>query len=167
MRDLKNYIYESILDDEDVLIDDVKKSANDIFTYIQASKLHDIPYMKFMDELNDKYIDSVIDNFPSLKKSGFNFEFNSERKTYNNGKRIIWLEAKNYATNKRYVNNIIFYIILRDDNKMSLNFNRQWDFGTKLRNRVDQKSYDKDINEFSKKNNFTQINLYDSFKQMN
>ena len=57
--------------------------------------------------------------------------------------------------------------MLRDDNKMCLNFNRQWDFGTKLRNRVDRKSYDKDINEFSKKNNFTQINLYDSFKQMN
>ena len=165
MRNLKNYIYESILDDEDVLIDDVKKSAKDIFTYIQASKLHDIPYMKFMDELNDKYIDSVIDNFPSLKKSGYKFEFNSERKTYNSGKRIIWLEADipNYDFDRK----TICFIVLRDDNKMSLNFSRQWDFGTKLRNRVDQKSYDKDINEFSKKNNFTQINLYDSFKQMN
>ena len=96
-------LYESILDDEDILINDVKKSANDIFTYIQVSKLHNIPYMKFMDELNDKYIDSVIDNFPSLKKSGYKFEFNSERKTYNSGKRIIWLEADipNYDYSKK------------------------------------------------------------------
>ena len=158
-------LYESILDDEDVLIGGVKSSINDIFAYVQVSKLHNIPYMKFMDELNDKYIDSVIDNFPSLKKSGYKFEFNAERKTYNNGKRIIWLEADipNYNVDRK----TIFFIILRDDNKMCLNFNRQWDFGTKLRNRVDQKSYNKDINEFSKKNNFTQINLYDSFKQMN
>jgi hypothetical protein len=31
MKTLQDYIYESILDDEDILIDDVKRSAKDPF----------------------------------------------------------------------------------------------------------------------------------------
>jgi hypothetical protein len=157
-------LYESILDDEDILINDVKKTIDNIFVYILSSTVNGMSWWDFMDGL-DKYTDEIISHFPSLKKSKYKFEFNSERKTYNDGKRIIWLEADipNYDVDRK----TIFFIILRDDNKMCLRFNRQWDFGTKLRNRVDRKSYDKDINEFSKKNNFTQINLYDSFKQMN
>lgn len=158
-------LYESILDDEDVLIGDVKSSINDIFTYILFSKNSGIPYMKFMDELNDKYIDSVIDKFPSLKKSGYKFEFNAERKTYNNGKRVIWLEADipNYDVDRK----TIFFIILRDDNKMCLNFNRQWDFGTKLRNRVNEKDYQNDMNNFAKKFGFNRnVSFYNFIKQM-
>ena len=158
-------LYESILDDEDDLIGDVKKTIDNVFTYIQVSKYIDTPYMKFMDELNDKYIDDFIDNFPSLKKSGYKFEFNSERKTYNNGKRIIWLEADipNYDVDKK----TICFIVLRDDNKMSLNFNRQWDFGVKLRNRVNEKDYQNDMNNFAKKFGFNRnVSFYSFIKQM-
>ena len=153
-------IYESILDDEDVLIDDVKKSVDDIFTYILTSTNRNIHYKKFRDELNHKYIDSVIDNFPSLKKSGYKFEFNS---AYNGDNRVVSLEVDIplYSADK----NTIFFIILDEDNSIRLAFSRHCDFGIKLRNRVNEKDYQKDIENFAKNYNFKKLNFYSFYKK--
>jgi hypothetical protein len=157
-------LYESILDDEDVLIGDVKSSINDIFTYILFSKNSGISWGKFMDKLNE-YVDEIISYFPSLKKSKYKFEFNSERKTYNEGKRIVWLEVDIplYSDDKK----TIFFIILDEDNSIRLAFSRHWDFGIKLRNRVNEKDYQNDMNNFAKKFGFNRnVSFYSFIKQM-
>lgn len=157
-------LYESILDDEDILIQDIKKSTNDIFTYILLSKLDNISWGNFIDKV-DKYVDEIILYFPSLKKSKYKFEFNLERGEYNKGKRIIWLEADipKYDTSRK----TIFYIILDNDNTIRLSFNRHWDFGTKLRNRVNEKDYQNDMNNFAKKFGFNKnVSFYNFIKQI-
>lgn len=154
-------LYESILDDEDVIIKDTK--FDDIFIHILISKQDNIPYMRFMDRINDKYLDEIIDCFPSLKKSGYKFEFGAERIEYNKGNRIIWLEADipNYESYKK----TIFYITLRDHNVIDIHFNRHWDFGTKLRNRVNERDYNKDKENFMDKFEFKMVNFYSYIKQ--
>ena len=119
--------------------------------------------MRFMDRINDKYLDEIIDYFPSLKKSGYKFEFCAERIEYNNRDRIIWLEADipNYESHKK----TIFYIILDEDNSMRLTFSRHWNFGTKLKNRVNERDYIKDKEKFMDKFGFRMINFYNYIKQ--
>ena len=79
-------LYESILDDEDVIIKDAQ--FDDIFIHTIISKQDNIPYMRFMDRINDKYLDEIIDYFPSLKKTGYKFEFSAERIEYNRGNEL-------------------------------------------------------------------------------
>ena len=157
-------LYESILDDEDILLGDVKKTIDNIFVYILSSTVNDISWWDFMDGL-DKYTDEIISYFPSLKKTKYKFEFNSERKTYNDGRRIVWLEADipNYDVSRK----TILYIILDEGNSMRLSFSRHWDFGTKLRNRVDEKKYISEMESFVKKYGFKRnVSFYSYTKQM-
>lgn len=148
MKELKKYINESLLDDEDILIDNTKQTIDNPFAYILISKQNNIPWIKFMDKMNE-YVDDILDNFPSLKKTKYNFEFNSERKLYKEGKRIVRLEAD--IPNYDAVKKTIIYISLGKDNIISITFSRHWDFGTKLRNRINEEVYDKEVADFVKK----------------
>lgn len=164
MKELKKYINESLLDDEDILIDNTKQTIDNPFACILISKQNNIPWIKFMDKMNE-YVDDILDNFPSLKKTKYNFEFNSERAPYKEGRRIVWLEAD--IPNYDAVKKTIIYMSLGRDNTISVTFSRHWDFGAKLRNRINEKVYDKEVADFVKKYDLKRIGSFNSYtKQM-
>lgn len=164
MKELKKYISESLLDDEDILIDNTKQTIDNPFACILASKQNNMPWIKFMDKMNE-YVDDILDNFPSLKKTKYNFEFNSEKEPYKGGRRIVRLEAD--IPNYDAVKKTIIYMSLGRDNTISITFSRHWDFGTKLRNRINEKVYDKEVADFVKKYDLKRIDNFNSYtKQM-
>lgn len=79
MRDLKKYIRESILDDEDVLISGVRKSANDLFTRMIAAVNSKITSYNFYKSLeHDNCIEWIYENFPSLKQFKLHLDLNNK-----------------------------------------------------------------------------------------
>jgi hypothetical protein len=79
MRDLKKYIRESILDDEDVLISGVRASANDLFTRMIAAVNSKITSYNFYKSLeHDNCIEWIYENFPSLKQFKLYLDLNNK-----------------------------------------------------------------------------------------
>ena len=60
-------LYESILDDEDILVDKTKKDAGSIFNYMRMND-HMLQSKRCYNELNNKYIDWLCECMPCLKK---------------------------------------------------------------------------------------------------
>lgn len=58
-------LYESILDDEEILIDKTKKTAGGIFDYMRVNNRG---FKRCYEELNNVYIDWFCDYMPCLKK---------------------------------------------------------------------------------------------------
>lgn len=60
MRDLKNYIYESILDDEDILVDDIKKSSNNWLLVLKQMIFNNSSEENVLEFLNSKIVENDI-----------------------------------------------------------------------------------------------------------
>ena len=85
MKELKKYINESLLDDEDSLISNVKKDSNDLFSrMINAvdSKMSSYDFYKSLDR--DNCIDWIYENFPSLKQFKLHFDLNNSNGSQDN-----------------------------------------------------------------------------------
>lgn len=80
MKTLQEYIDESILDDEKMLVGDATYSINNIFNYIKEN-CHIISIKKVVDELNDKYIKWIQHYIPSFKK--LNLRIKVDKVDYN------------------------------------------------------------------------------------
>lgn len=79
MRDLKKYIRESILDDEDVLISGVRASTDDLFTRMLAAVNSKITSYNFYKSLErDNCIEWIYENFPSLKQFKLHLDLNNK-----------------------------------------------------------------------------------------
>lgn len=158
-------LYESILDDEDVLIGDVKKTIDNVFTYIAAHyKEYESKYIKFSSCIEDNYIEDIYNAFPSIKKTGYKLNMDAVRGIHNN-KIVILLEidVPSYKQHQKGFMYIMFDII---ENRLSVSFSRQWDYGAKIKNRLDDKEYQKDIENFAKHNDLDKVNFYSFIKQM-
>ena len=79
MRDLKKYIQESILDDEDVLMSDVKADTVNLFARMITalnSKMSSYEFYKSLER--DNCIEWIYENFPSLKQFKLHFDLNNK-----------------------------------------------------------------------------------------
>ena len=87
-------LYESILDDEDVLITNTKKTIDNVFTYIAAHyKEYESKYIKFASYIEDNYIEDIYNAFPSIKKTGYKLNMDAVRGIHNN-KIVILLRQR-------------------------------------------------------------------------
>ena len=85
MKELKKYISESLLDDEDDLISNVKKDSNDLFSRMITavdSKMSSYDFYKSLDR--DNCIDWIYENFPSLKQFKLHFDLNNSNGSQDN-----------------------------------------------------------------------------------
>lgn len=85
MKELKKYINESLLDDEDDLISNVKKDSNNLFSrMIDAvdSKMSSYDFYKSLDR--DDCMDWIYENFPSLKQFKLHFDLNNSNGSQDN-----------------------------------------------------------------------------------
>ena len=79
MKDLNKYIKESILDDEDDLVVNIKKSTNDLFIRMIAaveSKMSSYDFYKSLEK--DNCIEWIYENFPSLKQFKLHLDVNNK-----------------------------------------------------------------------------------------
>jgi hypothetical protein len=159
-------LYESILDDEDVLIGDVKKTIDNIFTYIATHyKEYESKYIKFLSYIEDNYIEDIYNAFPSIKKTGYKLNMSSPRGIHNN-KIVIILEI-DVPSYKEYQKGFMYIMFDIIENRLSVSFSRQWDYGVKIKNRMDDKEYQKDIENFAKHNDLDKKNFYSFYKKYN
>ena len=95
MKTLQDYINESILDDEKMLVGDATHSINNIFNYIKEN-CRIINIKKVVDELNDKYIKWIQHYIPSFKK--LNLRIKVDKVDYNTSYVLFVYENYNILT---------------------------------------------------------------------